>query len=73
MCKMCEPTKKEIAEFEAWANANPFGGDEQVEDGLSTMLYSDGRFEIAANFDGGYIGDNAEFQFKYCPYCGRKF
>ena len=28
-------------------------------------------FHIACNFDGGYIGDNVELHFNFCPVCGR--
>lgn len=70
-CDFCNVDPKEVKEFMSWAHANPYDDGKQVDDGMGGCF--DGQYyTVAANFDGGYIGDYFTVKFNYCPMCGRK-
>ncbi len=71
MCEFCEPTEVEKKSFYTWANANPYKGDDQVWDGMQYLL-DDNNFIVSAANDGGYLRDELNLRFNFCPMCGRK-
>ena len=72
MCNFCKPmTIEEWKEFKEWKDCNPYNGDEQVDDEGIRYALKHHKFFIAAKFDGGYIADEVELKFRFCPVCGR--
>ncbi len=73
MCKFCEPTESEKKAFYDWSNYNPYEDKEQLADWEGMGFILDGKqFIVSCSFDSGYIGDEIEIEFNYCPMCGKK-
>ncbi len=71
MCEFCNATEIEKKNFYEWANANPYEGDDQVWEGMWYLL-DDNNFIISTASDGGYLRDELNLRFNFCPMCGRK-
>ena len=70
-CEFCKSLNdKEWREFDAWAHVLVSRDGQVDKEGIDYVLRGK-TFHIACNFDGGYIGDNVELHFNFCPVCGR--